>query len=63
MYMSRTRINIMICMQPNFLKKIDDYRGDVARSVIIRRALLFYMKQYPDTEGPGYKERKRFWTK
>jgi hypothetical protein len=39
--------------EPEIVKVIDDYRGDITRSTLIRRAVVEYMQVHPEIKGKG----------
>jgi hypothetical protein len=40
--------------EPEMIKVVDQYRGDIPRSALIRRAVCEYMKVHPDANGKGF---------
>jgi hypothetical protein len=36
---------------PEMIQEMDQYRGDITRSTLIRRAVVEYMRIHPDIKG------------
>jgi hypothetical protein len=37
--------------EPEMIKVIDEYRGDIPRSTLLRRAVVEYMQIHPEVKG------------